>query len=97
MRGDGAANGFDLCEGAIDGGLAGDGTGIQMEKKMASRPPSRIRGMSTLPSVWRAAKSKFGSSKALRGVVVRIDDDGFRVQGLSLRGDAGGLVRECQG
>src|SRR5215469_5774270 len=36
---------------------------IQMEKKMAVRPPSRMRGMSMLPSEWRAGISKCGSRR----------------------------------
>src|SRR5579859_5500431 len=35
---------------------------IQIEKKIASRPPSFIRGISMLPSAWRTPKSNFGSS-----------------------------------
>src|SRR5271156_455613 len=36
---------------------------IQMEKKMAVRPPSRMRGISMLPSVWGTAMSKWGSRR----------------------------------
>src|SRR5208283_5104039 len=34
-----------------------------MEKKRAERPPSRMRGMSMLPSEWRAARSNLGSRR----------------------------------
>src|SRR5882724_13709653 len=34
-----------------------------MEKKMASRPPSFMRGMSMLPSVWRTERSNLGSRR----------------------------------
>src|SRR6266852_6520035 len=37
--------------------------GIQMEKKMAERPPSFMRGMSMLPSLWRVARSNLGSRR----------------------------------
>src|SRR5215471_14033681 len=35
--------------------------GIQIEKKMAPRPPWRMRGMSMLPAACRSARLKFGS------------------------------------
>src|SRR5690348_9818384 len=35
--------------------------GIQMEKKIAPRPPSFMRGMSMLPSLWRSPRSKLPS------------------------------------
>src|SRR3974390_2345425 len=34
-----------------------------MEKKIAERPPSRMRGTSILPSEWRAVMSKLGSRR----------------------------------
>ncbi len=51
-------NGVDLFDGAVDRFLAGDfALGIQMEKKMAPKPPSLMRGMSMLPSLARAPRS----------------------------------------
>ena len=35
---------------------------IQIEKKIALRPPSRMRGISIEPSAWRTPRSNFGSS-----------------------------------
>ena len=49
---------FDLSLRHSDGNIE-----IQMEKKMAERPPSFMRGMSMLPSGWRTERSNFGSRR----------------------------------
>ena len=54
--------------------------GTQIEKNSASSPPSRMRGMSMLPFFWRTADVEgLVEEQPLRGVVVRVDDDGPRV------------------
>jgi len=53
--------------------------GIQIEKKMAPRLPSRMRGMSMLPAALRCPRSNLPSESAVR-VVVRVHDDRGEVQ-----------------
>ena len=66
--------------------------GIQIEKKSASRPPSRMRGMSMLPSGLRARDvERLLEDQPLRRVVVRVDDDRPLVQLPGAGGDGGVL------
>ena len=54
--------------------------GIQIEKNTASRPPSRIRGMSMLPFSLRRPISNPFEEHPLSRVGVRVDDDGAFVE-----------------
>ena len=65
---------------------------IQMEKKMAFIPPSRMRGISSSRGV-ALAQVVVLREKALRGVVVRIQNDGREVQ---LMGAFGKIVSRSE-
>jgi len=74
------AYGIDLHKRAVHRFGAGHFAGIHMEKKIALRLPSRMRGMSMLPVEVRAPRIEFSVEEALRRVIVRVYDDGRKVQ-----------------
>src|ERR1700734_2198672 len=97
MRDDGAADGFDLSRGAIDGGLASDGArNPDGEEDRVEAAFAHARDVDVAVRV-SCAEIEIRIEQALRGVVVRVDDDGFGVKFLRLWCDGAGLLRGCQG